>query len=97
MCDFSYIISHIPFAEFLLHVLALSSTGLEILVPRENVSIRRQNNGPIELENKIVTWLFEGVMPLNQQEEKNVTLLVGYQGEIGLLLCIEVRSTMSRI
>lgn len=70
MCDFSYTIPHITFAEFLLHVLALSSTGLEVLVPRENVSIRRQNNGPVELENKIVTWLFEGVMSLNQQEEK---------------------------
>lgn len=74
MCDFSYTIPHITFAEFLLHVLALSSTGLGVLVPRENVSIRRQNNGPVELENKIVTWLFEGVMSLNQQEEKKMLL-----------------------
>lgn len=50
----------------------------------------------------IVTWSFEGLMLLNQQEEKKVTLLCSiansnYQGEIELLIHIEARSTMSRI
>lgn len=57
---FLTVIPNNPFTELLLPVLGvLSSAGLKILVPVQELSDRNQrNNGPIELADEAATWLF---------------------------------------